>query len=131
MSSSACLAASAITWNVSVVSSGSTAASRWPALGLHDHDADRVGDDVVQLGRDPSPLVADGQLRVRLALLRQLGGALLQPPGDDLVRRIARPAPQKTAGNMTVGTQSSALNACVRSAAKSATTATTPATRPA
>ena len=56
---SAWRAAPAIASNVSPVSSGSTAAIRWPAPGLHDHHADRVGDDVVQLGGDPRALVAD------------------------------------------------------------------------
>jgi hypothetical protein len=31
-----------------------------PGAGLHDHNAEAVGDDVVQFPGDPRPLVADG-----------------------------------------------------------------------
>ena len=44
---------------------------------LEHHHADRVGDDVVQLARDPGALLGDGDPRRRLALALGLGGALL------------------------------------------------------
>ena len=45
--------------------------------GLEHHDAHGVGDDVVELARDASPLLGDGEPRGRLALrLRVLGPAL-------------------------------------------------------
>ena len=57
------------------VRSGSTRGQPLARARLHDHDADRVGDDVVQLRRDPRALVADRQPRVRLALLRRARAA--------------------------------------------------------
>ena len=42
--------------------------------GLDAHDADVVGDDVVQLARDAHPLLEHGPPRVLLALPLQLGG---------------------------------------------------------
>ena len=40
--------------------------------GLHAHDADVVGDDVVQLARDPDPLLEHGAAGVLLALALEL-----------------------------------------------------------
>ena len=55
-----------------------------PGAGLHDHDAQRVGHDVVQLGGDPRPLVARREARVRLALLLELARAFREPLGHRL-----------------------------------------------
>ena len=56
---------------------------------LHDHHRDRVGDDVVQLGGDPGPLVADRQAGVGVALGLELVG---------LLRPACRRAPRGPAG---------------------------------
>jgi hypothetical protein len=55
-----------------------------PGACLHDHDADRVGDDVVQLGGDPRTFVADRERGVRLALLLELVPALGERCGHQL-----------------------------------------------
>ena len=68
--------------------------------GLHDHHADRVGDDVVQLGGDPGALVADRQRRVRLALLLELARALGELGGDELAL-AQRPARAPAAAGMS------------------------------
>ena len=62
---------------------------------LDDHHADRVGDDVVQLGSDPGALVAHRQRRVGLPLLLELARAFGELGGDPfaLAQRPARPPP--------------------------------------
>ena len=69
---------------------------REPLAGarLHDHHADRVGHDVVQLRRDPGPLVAHRQRRVRLALVLQLAARAASCSATSERSRSARPAPQ-------------------------------------
>ena len=59
---------------------------------LQDHDADRVGDDVVELARDPRALLGDGDAGRRLALALGLGRALLGRLGllGALAQRVAR-----------------------------------------
>ena len=81
MSSSAWRAAPAIASNVSAVA---LRVVREPLAGggLDDHHADRVGDDVVQLGGDPRALVADRERGVGLALLLELARALGERRGD-------------------------------------------------
>ena len=69
---------------------------------LHDHGADRVGDDVVQLARDPVPLGAHRLARDQLlALLEQrlLGGEPPHQPAED-VRRDEDQAATKTTSEM-------------------------------
>ena len=48
---------------------------------LEHHHADRVGDDVVELARDPRALLRDGDARRRLALALGLDRALLRRLG--------------------------------------------------
>ena len=48
---------------------------------LHDHDADAVGDDVVQLACDARPLRRDGDARLLLVLVLQPRRAVLEPGG--------------------------------------------------
>ena len=55
----------------------------------HDH-ADRVRDDVVQLARDPRPLLGDGRARPLVALDDQL--ALARPPAPDRASGEPEPA---------------------------------------
>ena len=52
--------------------------------GLHDHHADRVRDDVVQLGGDPRALVADRERRELLALALELLRALGEAGRDEV-----------------------------------------------
>ena len=67
-----------------------------------------MGDDVVQLGRDPGLLVADGQRRMRLAFLLQLAYTLGELGGDALTLTRARaPRPTPAAGTSSTGTAAS------------------------
>ena len=80
---------------------------REPLTGgrLHNHHADRVRHDVVQLRSDPRPLVAHRQRRIGLALLLELPcplGELRRPPSraraardrpPSLWRELSRTAP--------------------------------------
>ena len=47
-------------------------------LRLHDHQADAVGDDVVELARDPHALRGDRLLGQQQLLALELGGAVVQ-----------------------------------------------------
>ena len=101
MSSSAWRAAPAIAAKASPASAGSAAATPLAGPGLDDHDADRVGDDVVQLGGDPRALVADGERGVGLPLLVELAGALGQRGRDELAlahRPTRQPCGARPAG---------------------------------
>ena len=62
----------------------------------HDH-ADRMRDDVVQLARDPRPLLRDRDARRRLALPLRLARAGLGRLGLLGRSRRAKPASQATA----------------------------------
>ena len=107
-----------------------------PGARLHDHDAERVGDDVVQLGGDPRPLVASRELRVRLALRLELARPLGQALGDRLALAQRAADPQPTATNMTAGMGESSWNTAApsssapSSAADSSRPVRSPETRP-
>ena len=71
------------------------------AAGLHDHDADAVGDHVVHLARDAAALVGHRLLRVALALLGGAGRRLVQLGGQAHARAhhpSADPAQQRDRG---------------------------------
>ena len=75
-----------------------------PGAGLDDHHADRVGDDVVQLGGDPRALVADRERRVRLALLLELARALRRArPRPARARAAPGPRPSAAGGMSRTG----------------------------
>jgi hypothetical protein len=72
---------------------------------LHDHDADRVRDDVVQVARDPAPLGGDRGALPLLALALEagrppleLGGAAAAPPQDKRGEPDAGPDQEVAAG---------------------------------
>ena len=68
---------------------------------LEHHHADGVGDDVVQLARDPRALLGDGDAGRRLALALGLGRALLRRLGllGPLAQREARRARRSRTGS--------------------------------
>ena len=66
---------------------------------LQHHHADGVGDDVVQLARDPRALLGDGDARRRLALALGLAGALLGRLGLLGALAHAKPASQQIANS--------------------------------
>ena len=69
------------------------------ALGLRDHHPDAVRDDVVQLARDPRPLLAHGDA-LALALL-----ALQQRPGAARARGLLRPSEPRRGDDQAGGEQ--------------------------
>ena len=60
-------------------------------LGLHDHEAEPVGDDVVQLPGDPGALLGGGELGLPLQFALQGGGPALDG------RQAQRPLPHEGA----------------------------------
>ena len=62
-------------------SSGSRVERGLGGVGLDGDHAERVRDDVVQLARDPRPLLVDGQLGGPLALVLEVGGEVAEPFG--------------------------------------------------
>ena len=74
-------------------------------LGLHHHDAEAVGHDVVHLARDPGPLLGGG--RPRLGLARALGalgalGELLRAPVALVEREADQPGDAAIAMTKTI-----------------------------
>ena len=76
---------------------------------LQHHHADGVGDDVVELARDPRALLGDGDAGRRLALPLGLGSRAAPPPRPAAARsRSAKPASQPIANSTGMKTSSPA-----------------------
>ena len=100
---------SSIVASTSLVSGRSSPMARRSAPGLHDHHRDVVRHHVVQLARDPRPLVGDGEPGLLLALVLELdrargerGGELLPAAHDGGRPHTAnRIPPMKTTSPIT------------------------------
>ena len=93
ISTSASLAASVIEANALVAPSGSNCSKALAGAGLYHHEADAVGDDVVELAGDPGPLIAHRGNREHLPLFFQLAGTGLEL-GGQAAARAHHQAPQ-------------------------------------
>ena len=72
--------------------------------GLHGNHAHRVGENVVELARDPQPLLGDGPPSLLLALSLQIGGPLFEL-GDEQAPGAHVVAEQPAAGDEQDGVQ--------------------------